>query len=185
MVVNFKLGGASPFIGIPAGNMHNRNVPLDALWGSAALDLRDRILKARMPDARFRLLEQCLLGQAHAVRECHPAITFALREFEAVPQSQNIADITKRTGLSLKWFIELFRAAVGLTPKLYCRLQRFRAVVARIGQQLQPDWAELACACGYFDQAHLIRDFRNFSGLSPTSYLADRMELLERTRFAD
>jgi AraC-like DNA-binding protein len=54
-----------------------------------------------------------------------------------------------------------------------------------IGQQPQPDWAELAGACGYFDQAHFIRDFRKFSGLSPTSYLADRMEFQDRVTFLD
>ena len=177
MGVKFMPGGAFPFLGAPAGELHNLNVPLDALWGPAAHDLRDRLLEARTPIARFRILEQTLLGQAHTkARERHPAVTFALKEFQAVPQERTIAEVTKHADLSPKWFIEVFRAQVGLTPKLYCRLRRFQTALTRIGRPQQMDWTKVAMACGYFDQAHFIRDFRAFAGLSPTKYLADRTE---------
>jgi AraC-like DNA-binding protein len=84
--------------------------------------------------------------------------------------------MTKHTGLSHKWLIELFRAQVGLTPKLYCRLRRFETALTLIGQQKEPNWARLALRCGYFDQAHFNRDFRALSGLCPTEYLANRTE---------
>jgi AraC-like DNA-binding protein len=183
--VNFKPGGAFRFFGIPAGKLHNLNVSLDTLWGSAANELRDRLLQAGTPAVCFRVLEQFLLSQAIPARELHPAVVHALREFQAVPQDRKIAAVIKHIGLSPKWFIEVFRSQVGLTPKLYCRLRRFRVALTLIRQQPQPDWAELAGTCGYFDQAHFIRDFRKFSGLSPTSYLADRMELQDRMNFVD
>jgi AraC-like DNA-binding protein len=183
--INFKPGGVFPFFGIPVGKMHNLNVPLDTLWGSAAQELRDRLLEAGTPAACFRVVEQFLLSQAIPARELHPAVIHALRDFQAVPQDRTIAEVIKHIGLSPRWFNELFRSQVGLPPKLYCRLRRFRAALTLIGQQPQPDWAELACACGYFDQAHFIRDFRAFSGLSPTSYLADRTEHQNHVRHAD
>ena len=73
-------------------------------------------------------------------------------------------------GLSHTRFIRLFREAVGLTPKLFCRIQRFRAVVERTAGAVAIDWARVAATCGYFDQAHLIRDFQAFSGTSPAAY---------------
>jgi AraC-like DNA-binding protein len=137
-------------------------VSLDTLWGSAANELRDRLLQAGTPAACFRVLEQLLLSQALPARELHPAVVHALRVFQAVPQDRKIAEVIKHVGLSPKWFIDLFRTQVGLTPKLYCRLRRFRVALTLIGHERQPDWAELAGACGYFDQAHFIRGFRKF-----------------------
>ena len=57
-----------------------------------------------------------------------------------------------------------------MTPKLFCRVQRFSALRERIGKDLPVNWADLAADCGYFDQAHLIRDFRAFAGLTPLAY---------------
>jgi AraC-like DNA-binding protein len=180
-----KPGGTLSFFGAPAGEFHGLKVPLCELWKNAAGELHDRLLEARTPNARFRVLEMSLLRQLRAAPECHPAVSYALREFQGVPQDRTIAEVTKHTGLCARWFIESFRTQVGLTPKLYCRMRRFRAALTIIGQQSQPDWADLACACGYFDQAHFIRDFRDFSGLSPTSYLENRTENQNHVRFAD
>jgi AraC-like DNA-binding protein len=63
-----------------------------------------------------------------------------------------------------------------MPPKLYCRLQRFQKALAIAAQQQRPGWGILAATCGYFDQAHLIRDFRAFSGISPTEYVRGRNE---------
>ncbi len=71
-----------------------------------------------------------------------------------------------------RWFSQLFREQVGITPKLYCRLLRFRQVVRQITSGGPVDWADVALAGGYCDQAHLAHEFRDFSGISPGSYLA-------------
>jgi AraC-like DNA-binding protein len=59
---------------------------------------------------------------------------------------------------------------VGVTPKLFCRIRRFQDVLTRLRRDTAVDWADIACACGYFDQAHFVHDFRTFSGLTPTRY---------------
>jgi AraC-like DNA-binding protein len=64
----------------------------------------------------------------------------------------------------------LFREHVGLTPKLFCRVRRFRAMLDQITKGRPVNWAKLAADCGYFDQAHLIRDFRAFAGITPVEY---------------
>jgi AraC-like DNA-binding protein len=61
-----------------------------------------------------------------------------------------------------------------LTPKLFARVCAFQRVIRSIGQRSEIDWADTAATCGYYDQAHLIREFRAFSGLTPVSYLARR-----------
>ena len=81
-----------------------------------------------------------------------------------------IEDLCRSLGISRKHLGSLFRAHVGLTPKAYARVFRFRRAVdfARRGRRL--DWARVAMACGYYDQAHFNREFREFSGMSPGEF---------------
>jgi transcriptional regulator GlxA family with amidase domain len=66
----------------------------------------------------------------------------------------------------------LFRRDVGLSPKLLARIVRFQNVIATVERNARRDWAALALDCGYYDQAHLINDFRRFAGMSPVRYFA-------------
>jgi len=115
----------------------------------------------------------------------HPAVAAALKELQCVPQTRTLSDLVEHIGLSPRRFIQVFRAEVGLTPKLFCRIQRFQEVVRRIGRGQPVDWLDVALACGYFDQAHFIHDFRAFSGLTPTTYLAQGSEHLNHVPLYD
>lgn len=88
----------------------------------------------------------------------------------------SIAVTTERVGLSSRRFIELFRRQVGLTPKVFCRVRRFQQVLERVHREEvhrgDMEWAQVALACGYYDQSHFIHDFRSFSGLTPCEYRA-------------
>jgi AraC-like DNA-binding protein len=171
--VHFKPGGARPFFGHPAADFRDRHVALADVWGARAGEVRERLIAAPTPAEKFRLLERALLAAARTpVR--HPAVAFALREFRRAPDVPTIAAVAGRLGLGARRFGDLFAAEVGLTPKLYCRVRRFQALLHRIEADQPVDWAGLAAACGYYDQAHCIRDFRAFSGLNPTAYLAQR-----------
>lgn len=169
--VQFRPGGAFPFFGLPADELQDRTVSLEDLWGAEAVCLRDRILAAATPEERCRILEGALLARARSLAR-HPAVAFAVRELR---RQRTVASVLEQVGFSQRHFIQLFRRQVGLTPKLYCRVQRFQAVLHRLqGIGSEVDWAEVALSCGYFDQAHFIRDFRSFSGLTPSAYLAQR-----------
>jgi len=176
--VHFKLGGAFPFFDLPASELRNTLVSLQDLWGSLADRLRERLLEAGSADAKFRVLEQTLLEQAAERLERHPAVAFALNEFRGAPHTRTIADVTGQIGLSAKRFIQVFSGEVGLTPKLFCRVRRFQRALRRIGAGRPVEWAAVAADSGYFDQAHFIRDFRAFSGINPSAYVAGRTEHL-------
>jgi len=172
--VHFKPGGAFPFFKLPAGELHNLHVGLDDLWGAAACDLRDQLLAEATPEAKIRVLERQLLAQLTKPLSRHPAVSFALNEFHTVPQARTIAEVTCQIGLSARRFIQVFNEQVGLTPKLFCRVQRFQQVLRQVGMRNDVDWANVASSCGYFDQAHFIHDFQAFSGFTPTAWLALR-----------
>lgn len=178
--IEFRPGGAIPFLGAPASELRNTDVPLDALWGLPAHELRERILAAHTADARFAALEAALLARLarSSSRQMapHPAVAFALREFHAVPHVRTVAEVSGRVGLSPRRFISVFTEAIGLPPKTYCRIQRFQAALCAIFHGEPVVWTDVAASCGYYDQAHFIHDFRAFSGLTPSAYLAQHGE---------
>ena len=89
--------------------------------------------------------------------------------------ARTVGDVVQGIGISSRRFWELFRNEVGLSPKAFCRIRRFNAVLTHIERLTTVDWLDVALSCGYFDQAHFNHDFRAFAGLSPSAYLRDRM----------
>jgi AraC-like DNA-binding protein len=176
MGAHFKPGGAFPFLNLPAAELRDETVSLDILWGITASELRDQLREAQTPEARFHILEQSLLAHLARPLTRHPAVAFALKEFQNTAQLRMVSDVTTQIGLSPKRFISLFSQEVGLTPKLFCRIRRFQEALQRIRSGGQVEWTEIALSCGYFDQAHFIHDFQAFSGLNPSSYLRDQGE---------
>ncbi len=169
--VHFKPGGAFPFLGLPAGELADTHVDLETLWGTAALRLRERLCAAATSAARFQLLENALLRRLRRGAEQHYAVRAALEMFGKKQPAPTVREAAKYLGLSQRRFIQVFKAEVGLTPKLFSRIQRFQQTRTLIGQNPSPNWSDLALDLGYFDQSHFIREFLEFSGLSPTDYL--------------
>jgi AraC-like DNA-binding protein len=165
--VAFRPGGAAPFLSAPADVAYETHLELDTLWRRDGAVLRERLLDAGSPEAMLRTLEAVLLARAARAFERDPAVMYALGAFD---RGARVGDVTTRLGMTPRRFIQRFAAGVGLTPKRYARVRRFQRVLDALAAGRGVDWARVAVACGYFDQAHLIRDFRAFSGVSPTGY---------------
>lgn len=172
--VSFRAGGLPAFFRLPPEETRDIDIPLEALWGRAVTgELRDRLLETRSPQAVLDTLHEVLLRQ-RLDRATHPAVILALDVFRREPRLARIDEVSRTAGLSQKRFIERFTRAVGVTPKRFCRLQRFQQTTMRIHRGVAINWAQLALECGYFDQAHFNHEFREFAGLTPTRYLAQR-----------
>jgi AraC-like DNA-binding protein len=161
--VHFRPGRAGAILGVPPGALMDRHVDLEDLWGQRARELRERLGAATTVAARFAILEAALVARLDP-RRTHPAVGYATDAL-ARPDAR-VAAIATTTGLSQRRLIEVFTAAVGITPRRFGRIVRFqRATALARGSAL--DWARVAHACGYFDQAHLIRDCRELAGMTP------------------
>jgi AraC-like DNA-binding protein len=176
--VHFKPGGAAPFLGCPADDLRDRVAELEAIWGTCAWDLREQLLAARGCQAKFQRLEQFLLSRLARVPDPRPprSISWALQRLLRQPDLPAIRSVVDELGISHKHFVAQFRRQVGLTPKLFCRIQRFQQVLSQIACRQTVEWADIACGCGYFDQAHFVKDFQSFAGLNPGAYLSHRLE---------
>ncbi len=154
--VLFAPGSAPAILGIPAHELTDLDVDLNA--GS----LRDQLLETSNP---FPVLESWLTQKLGQGRGSHPAVDWSLRHIH-LP----LPELLRHTNLSARRFREAFRAQVGVPPKLYQRIQRFRAAVHKASETSDSNWTRLAQDCGYFDQAHFAHDFKAFSGFSPRQY---------------
>jgi AraC-like DNA-binding protein len=170
--VHFKPGGGGAFFELPAGELYNERISVNEIWKTRAAELRDRLAQESAPETRFRVLEQFLMQMLRPIKY-HPAVNFALHQFQQ-PANLTIRSITEQTGFSARHFNQLFRDQVGITPKLFCRIQRFQKVLEMLSVKAPVDWLDIAFTCGYFDQAHLIHDFRAFADCTPTEYLDQR-----------
>ena len=180
MGVHFEPGGAFPFLGLPAGELADAHVDLEDLWGRSGRWLRERLCAAATPRERFRLMEEALTAHVFGPLQRHRTVDFALDAFVRSGGRARIGDVSARAGLSRRHFIERFTAEVGMTPKLFCRIQRFHHLLTFLRRRGAPNWAELALECGYFDQLHLIHDFVTFSGLTPAAYVDHHKTLQQR-----
>ena len=178
--VHFKPGGAFPFLGLPAGDLADPHVNLETLWGPSAGRLRERLCEARTSAERFQLLHEALLSRlCHGVEQ-HYAVSAALEMFGKNQAGPRVREAAKYLGLSQRRFIQVFKAEVGMIPKLFSRVQRFQRVRTLIEQMESSDWIDIAMECGYFDQSHLIREFHELSGISPAAYLRQHDRFLEQ-----
>lgn len=167
---HFKPGGAAAIFGHSARSFRDLNVPMEDVWSRRARQLHDRLQDAPGPANCLALLELELTRAALETRPHHPSVSLAIQELHQPCQNRRIRDLAEESGLSQRRFIELFTDRIGLTPKLYARIQRFQRTIHLVASQQRIDWAGLACDSGYSDQAHMIRDFREFSGMRPSAY---------------
>ncbi|MCM3905323.1 MAG: helix-turn-helix domain-containing protein [Pyrinomonadaceae bacterium] len=176
--VRFRPGGAYPFFRFPISELSEWVTELDLIWGSLVDEIRDQLQAIDSPDARLGRLESLLLRQVQRTLEPNRSITFAGHQLQHSPQFLAIRDLASMVGISQQHLISQFEKMVGLRPKSFARVCKFQKVVNRLEQQKQIEWSALALECGYYDQAHFIKEFQAFSGLNPSDYVNQRGDYL-------
>jgi AraC-like DNA-binding protein len=174
--VLFQAAAARLFFGVSARALSNLHLPLCEVWGYSADALYEGLMTARTSAERCAILEAHLLVRLHHAPAPHPAVAFAVQSFHRAAVAPSIAHVVDRIALSPTRFIQVFQDEVGLTPKQFCRVQRFQQSLQMITQRPVIDWADLALAAGYYDQAHFINEFRQFAGITPTQFAPQSAE---------
>jgi AraC-like DNA-binding protein len=181
--VRFEPAGAAPFVGVPlhaaGGGVH----ALESLWPAVDVArLEDRLAACAADEVRVALVNEVLrerLRAAGASVGVSPVVLRAVARITASEGRMRVDDAVSGLFGSRRQAERAFRAAVGLTPKRLARIVRFQAVFRRLEESPRVTWASLALDCGYYDQAHLIRDFRAFSGVTPARYVATEHPLAD------
>lgn len=169
--VNFTIFGARLFLGHPLHALTNRVVDLDTLFGPSASRLLNELHDAGSWAARFAIVDREIAARIQAARQPSRAVTWAWRRLKNSSGQISISTLLDEIGCSQRHLIAQFRDELGLTPKVFARVLRFGRALDAMQGDPSIRLADLAIDCGYFDQAHFSRDFREFAGISPTELL--------------
>jgi AraC-like DNA-binding protein len=162
--------GARMALGVPMHELARRSVELEDVIGGEARTLADRLHATPSWDERIDLVTRALERRLRDAAAPPPDVAWAWSRLEETDGRTRISELAATLGCSGKHLAARFREYVGLPPKLVARTMRFRRA-ARLLADHPLD--EVAYACGYYDQAHLDRDFREFAGTTPTVYRRD------------
>ena len=173
--VQIDLGpvGAHLLLRTPMHELTGRVVELEALFGRAGALLHEALACADGWEARFALLDDFFLDRLDDALSPVPSVTRALGRLRASGGSVRVETLAAELGCSRRYLVAGFREQVGVPPKLLARILRFQRAIGLIGTG--PGWAEIALSCGYYDQAHLVRDFNQFAGSSPGEFARRRL----------
>jgi AraC-like DNA-binding protein len=175
--------GCRALLGVPAAELASRDCPAGDVLGRDARELVERLRAAPDWAGRFAAVESVLARRARRDTAIAPEVAEAWRLTTAGGGRLRVADLAARVGWSARHLGARFRTETGLTPKEAARVVRFdrarRALAARVTRGGAPDLAALAVAAGFADQAHLTREWREFSGLAPTRWLAAEVAFVQ------
>lgn len=165
--------GAQRLLGVSMREVTSQVLPMSEAFGVLATELRERLLHVRDGLEGFAVSERFLIA---AYDRCPqpptpPALAWALEQMHATSGNLDIASLTDALGCSRRYLITTFNDHVGVPPKLFARILRFQRACSLAGAG-QLGWSEVAVRSGYYDQAHLIRDFHQFAGRTPASFAA-------------
>lgn len=167
ITVDFKPGGAARLFDAPLADAGDRLVDLADAWGRGEASLRDRILDAQSVAGKLAVVAGALAR--HVDRT--PPDAAMIRAAAALARGAQVSAVASQLGLLQGTLVRRFRAATGLMPKRFARLHRLQQVIAAANSARgRPEWAAIAAGCGYADQAHLIHDFRELTGMTPSEY---------------
>jgi len=189
IVVTFRPAGASLIWPAQMNELRDRGADLAQLLGTEATRLAAELTVAASDEARLARLERFLLERLEtsssrtlrATRLVHEAVGELQRRCNVAPISEAFAtglgvdgeEEDSPSGLerSRRQMRRLFQSIVGLNPHTVLRIERFHQALKLASASKPPPWADIAARCGYYDQAHMITDFKDFAGAPPCQAL--------------
>ncbi|HVF76409.1 MAG TPA: helix-turn-helix domain-containing protein [Acidimicrobiales bacterium] len=169
--------GARALFGMPASELASTVVDLDDVLGVRAKELRERVAAGRDWPARFAVIDDVLSSVARHGRGLRPEVAWAWQQLTTSDGGVEVGVLAEEIGWSRRHFTEQFRRELGVTPKVAARVLRFER--ARRLLEAGASSAEAAAACGFYDQAHLTREWRDLAGCTPGTWAAEELPFVQ------
>jgi len=174
-VIQFKAYGACPFLHLPMSQVADTVVAGSDILDGELLGLREELITATSSAEKFALAVAWLESRYDEKLVAPKSIVDVVELLQAEPASK-LTEVVGRYTSTQKHLISQFKKYIGVTPKHYQRVLRFNDVFNQMQNDQFLSWSDIAHLCGYADQSHFIREFRNFSGFNPESYLKEDFE---------
>ncbi len=165
-------GATMALFHLPAGELLGRSLSFQDLLGDEAVAMHERLVAAPDDTSRVNVLWNLLLHKRRRV-QAHgaPAVSSAIRQITSASRRAPLRDVAESVGVGERRLQQLFYEQVGLSPRALGRLARLHHLLRTLRMERKVRWAELAADCGFYDQSHLISEFRALCGMTPTEFL--------------
>ena len=169
--VTLRPGAAAAVLGVPPAEIAGSMVALGDLWGDDALE---QIAQAPTDAARVALLQRALQQRlrVHDPSVAQRQAAHAVKLIAEAGGRRALRDVAGAVGVGERRLQQIFRAEVGLSPGVWSRLARLHACLRALRRLQAPHWAGLALDAGFYDQSHLVNEFRSLCGLTPRQFVA-------------
>lgn len=171
-VILFQPSALSLLFALPAQEFTDHDLDAEHVFGAVITRLYEQLADCRTLEERVSIANQFLLRRAFAA-PTRELISAAAADILRRTRSARIPDMAERAGMGIRQFERKFVQRVGVGPKLFARIARFEAVLDRMARSPHGSWTEAAHRFGYYDHMHMVHDFSQFTGKSPTSTLQD------------
>ena len=173
VTARLHLGAAEAVFGVPASAIAGRILAVDELWGDAAAGrLFDRLSTAHSAIDAAAIVESAIAERLSIVDARRAHLHLALEAAERLVNA-NVNTVAVDLGVSERHLRRIFHEAVGVSPKAFAKLARFHRALGAAREDSRAGWASIAAATGYYDQAHLIDEFRAIAGVTPRALLGE------------
>jgi AraC-like DNA-binding protein len=168
--IKFKPGGFRPFLKSSVSSLADRTVPANRIFGKAVDALTSILASSRKESEKVSAANAFFRARLPEPDDNIRLAGHLVARILSEPDFKTVSDLSTRTGFSKRSLERLFREYVGASPKWVIRRYRLHELMEKFDSRTQPDWAQVALDLGYFDQAHLINDFKSIVGCTPTQY---------------
>lgn len=185
-VVRFHPNGFLPFTTIPIKEMENTAISLDHLFGEIGTQLGEQILNARSTADRIALTEAFLLERLTSKNNIDKLVQSTVETILTAKGQLSVSELSEQYDINRRQLVRKFSSAIGLSPKQLSKTYRLQSALQSLLTDESSSLTEVAYQNDYFDQAHFIKDFKEFTGLTPKEFYGDSLKMsliFDRNRF--
>ena len=181
----FLPDGLTPFLDIPVSSLENKAVPISEIFNEEGKKLEEDIITANENETRIKLIETFLLSKLTETRTID-AITKSCVDIIFQSQGQiGVVELADKMNINRRNMERKFTSLIGISPKQLAKVARLQATLKMLEQKKFTNLTSLAYENGYYDQAHFIKDFKEFTGIIPKSFFSDNLKLSSLFTAAD
>jgi len=177
IAARFHPDGFAPFSSFPVNEMENKAVSLEQLFGKDGKQLEEQILKAFINEVRIKVIETFLLQQLQTEETANRIARQSVKALMHSKGQKSVKELAEELKINRRQLERKFSTVIGLSPKQLSKMIRLQNTLKMMGQKQFTSLTSLAYENGYYDQAHFIKDFKEFTGVSPKEFYTGNLKM--------
>ncbi len=175
--VRFQPDGFTAFATMPVAQMENRAVPLHELFGEEGVSLENAIMQAASVEDRISIVETFLIQKLITPESVREWIKSSVEMIMRLNGQMSVEELSDSLQVHRRQMERKFMSVIGLSPKQLAKIIRLQSALRILSAQSNESLTDIAYEGNYYDQAHFIKDFKEFTGVSPKQFYANNLRM--------